>query len=252
MKRHPSAAPRWFVPAVIAVLLVFPTVAAAQGGLGFLFKRPVVSIGVRAGYSVAQAGSDVFDFTREQLTVVKRDFNAPTWGLDFAVRVTERFDVALSFGQASSNTRSEFRDWVDLDDRPIAQSTRFVRRPLTLSVKAYFWDRGRRISRFAWVPETWSPYVGAGGGRVWYEFQQDGDFVDFETLDIFVDTFRSKGSTPTVHAFAGVDYSLAPRFVVTVEGRYSWAKAEMGRDFEGFDKIDLAGFQATVGLAARF
>ena len=36
------------------------------------------------------------------------------------------------------------------------------------------------ISRLAWIPRTFMPYVGAGGGYGTYEFRQNGDFVDFD------------------------------------------------------------------------
>jgi hypothetical protein len=51
---------------------------------------------------------------------------------------------------------------------------------------------------------------------------------------------------------AGLDYSLGPRWLVNGEARYSWASANMGRDFVGFDDIDLTGFRASVGVSVRF
>jgi len=42
------------------------------------------------------------------------------------------------------------------------------------------------------------------------------------------------------------------RLVLTGEARYTWAKDAMGAQFSGFDEIDLAGLQFTVGLALRF
>jgi opacity protein-like surface antigen len=196
--------------------------------------------------------SDVFDDTREFLTVDRSDFNAFSFGGDLGIRAADRFDIALGFAYARSSTRSEFRDWTDLDDLPIEQETRLTRLPLTATVKAYLLDRGRTIGRFAWVPSAWAPYAGAGVGAMWYRYHQSGDFVDFENLDIFPDVFDSSGWTPTAHVLAGADFSLTPRLALTAEGRYGWASADMGADFVGFDKIDLAGFQATLGLSVRF
>jgi hypothetical protein len=153
---------------------------------------------------------------------------------------------------AQTRSRSEFRDWVDTDDLPIEQKTEFQRVPLTFGVKAYLKDRGRSVGRFAWVPAQWAPYVGAGAGWVWYRFRQDGDFVDYDTLDIFTDTFTSRGRAPTLHLYGGADWSLGPNFFLTAEARYAWASADMGGDFVGFDPVDLSGLQATVGLSVRF
>lgn len=239
----------------IALLAPLATADAARAqaqGDGFLFDQPSVTLGLRIGYALPRAGSEVFDFTRERLTVEKSDFNAFAFGGEVAIRAHERFDVALNGGFETSDTRSEFRDWVDQNDLPIEQSTSFTRVPVTAGLKAYLLDRGRRISRYAWIPRTVAPWVGAGGGLTWYEFEQTGDFVDFETLDIFFDEFRSSGAAPTAYVAGGVDVSLGPRWLLTSEARYSWASAEMDRDFVGFEDIDLAGLRAQVGIAVRF
>ena len=94
--------------------------------------------------------------------------------------------------------------------------------------------------------------MGAGGGIVWYRFEQFGDFVDFETLDIFADNFQSDGTAPTVHLMAGMDISATSNLLITVEGRYGWASGALDEDFVGFDDLDLAGFQATAGIGFRF
>jgi hypothetical protein len=39
---------------------------------------------------------------------------------------------------------------------------------------------------------------------------------------------------------------------MTLEGRYLWAAAKLGRDFQGFDPIDLAGFKLSAGMNVLF
>jgi len=235
-----------------AMAVVFPQEAASQRGRDFLFKEPLFSLAFNLGYGVPRAGSEVYDDVTDQLTVEKGDFNAVAFGGSIGFRVLPRLEVALEVSYAKSNTPSEFRDWVDMDDLPIQQNTKLSSVPVTASVKAYLFDRGRRVSRFAWVPGSWSPFIGAGGGRVHFSFKQTGDFVDFETYDIFPDAFRSEGDAWIAHVLAGAEYSLSPAFFITGEGRYSWAEAQMDQDYYRFDPIDLSGFRATVGLAVRF
>lgn len=238
--------------AALVLLAAIPLGAAAQAGDGFLFRAPMVTLGFKAGYAVPRAGSEVFDFTQDLLTVSDGDFNSSAWGGDLGVRVAERWELVMSALYSKAETRSEFREWVDGDDNPIEQTTSFKRLPLTFGLKRYVKDRGRSVGRFAWVPEQWNAYVGAAGGWTFYEFDQVGDFVDFQTLDIFSDRFRSEGNAPTVQLLGGFEYTLSPRLLLTTEARYGWARAEMGSDFVDFDRMDLAGFQATVGLSARF
>jgi hypothetical protein len=225
---------------------------AQDGGNGFLFGAPLGSVSIRGGYAVPRAGSDLFSFVQQQLTVSKSDFNAPTFAADVAIRLTPRFDLVLGSGYAGSSTASEFRKYVDNNDQPIQQTTTFRRVPLTASLRLNLVPEGRSIGRFAWIPSTLVPYVGAGGGAMWYSFGQTGDFVDYQTLNVYNDEFHSSGWTAMAHAFAGVEYSLTPRFALTGEGRYTWASAPLSSDFSGFQRLDLSGAMVTAGLSIRF
>ena len=233
-----------------AVAIAQPLQAQGSGD-GFLFKQPDVSWEVRGGFDRATAASDIFSFVTDQLTVKRGDFSSATLGADFGIRLSARFDLVLGVAYSGSRTRSEFRRWVDQDNLPISQATYFRRVPVTASLKAYLLPRGRSIGRFVWLPLRSAPYVGVGAGQMWYRFRQAGDFVDFQTLNVFTDDFNASGWTWTAHAFAGVEVSLSPRFVMTGEGRYTWARGPLGTDFVGFHNIDLSGFAMTAGLAAR-
>lgn len=236
----------------VALAALAPRATAQSAGSGFLFAPPSGSFTLRAGYAHAAAGSDVFSFTTNQLTVNRGDFSGFTVAGDFGFRVASRVDLVLGSSYAGTNTRSEFRNFVDQNDLPIEQTTTFQRVPVTASVKLYLAPRGRSVGHFAWIPARLTPWVGGGGGAEWYRFRQRGDFVDFGTNAVFPDVFSSSGWTPEAHAMAGVDLSLSPRFAVTGEGRYTWARANMSQDFAGFDKIDLSGFAVTAGIAVRF
>jgi hypothetical protein len=236
-----------------AALLAPPAPAQAQhAGDGFLFRPPAVGFTVFGGFARPDAGSDIFDFATEQLTLGRGDFNSPAVGADVAVRLTPRTALTLGAAYAGRATRSEFRDWVDGDEQAIEQSTEFARVPVTVGVKAYLTPPGRSIGQFAWVPARYAPYVGVGGGAMWYRFRQTGDFVDFETLDIFRDEVESSGWTPTAQGLAGLDVSLTPRLVLAGEARYLWARAPLDGAFQGFDPIDLSGLSATLGFSVRF
>jgi hypothetical protein len=48
-----------------------------------------------------------------------------------------------------------------------------------------------------------------------------------------------------------MDLSLTGHFLVTGEARYTWARGRMGRDYVGFNRIDLSGISATAGITIR-
>jgi hypothetical protein len=234
-------------------LLWLPATAAAQGsGDGFLFGAPKGALRVRGGMDRARSGSDLFAFVTEQLTVNRSDFRSGTFGVDLDIALSSRVSVVAGGAVSRSKTPSEFRDWLDNRDLPITQTTSFDRLPVTAGVKVFLMKPGVSIGRLAWVPSRIAPFVGAGAGMMRYRFDQRGDFIDFDTTRVFFDEFKSDGWTPTVHALAGVDVTLSPRFAFTTEARYEWARSALSTDFSGFDPIDLSGVKVTAGLTIRY
>ncbi|MGQ0639775.1 MAG: hypothetical protein ACT4P6_03245 [Gemmatimonadaceae bacterium] len=251
--RPPSFRLGSIVRPLAAALVLAPQAEAQYGqGNGFLFREPVGSFALRAGFAQAQAGSDIFSFVTDELTLGRSDFAGLSYAASLSVRLQPRLDLELGGSYSGSSARSEFRDFVDNNDLPIEQTTSLGRVPLSANAKFYLASRGRSIGRYAWIPTKFAPFIGAGGGAMWYRFKQVGDFINFETFDVFPDAFESSGWTPTANGFGGVDISLGPRFGFTAEGRYTWAKATLSSDFDGFERIDLSGYNGTLGFYVRF
>jgi hypothetical protein len=219
----------------------------------FMFGRPRGSIALRGSWVFARAGSDLFDFVTDQLTLESNDFNAAAIGGELGIVITPRLEALAGVEMTSTRDRpSEYRRFIDNSGQPIQQDTRLKTVSLTGSLKVALSPRGRRISRLAWIPAGLTPYAGAGGGAVRYDFLQRGDFVDFVDLSVFSDVFQSRAWAPSAHAFGGVDLQVYRRLFVQFEGRYTWAKGTLGRDFIDFDPIDLAGFRTTAGVSLLF
>ena len=234
-------------------LLVFATSPAlAQSGNGYLIGRPDGSVTLRGGFAHPLAGSDVFDFARKQLTLGHSAFDGFALGGDVSFVLRSDLDLVVGLDWSGSSSRSEFRDYVDNKQLPIEQTTSLSRIPFTASLKWYPVPRGRSVGKFAWIPAKYAPYLGAGAGIMWYSLTQDGDFVDFKTLNVFSHRFESSKAGPTAHVLAGFEYSLNQRLGISTEGRYIWSRADLGDDFSGFKPIDLSGFSTSVGLLVRF
>ena len=254
--------------AVVAAGLLFPAGRLqAQEGRDFLFGKPRVTLSLNMGYGLARANSGIFEEIDTLYTLGKSDFNAPGVNARLAVMLNERIDLAFELGYSRSEAWSEYVDWgEDLGNGerlPIEHKTGLSRVPASASLRYFFNDRGREISRFAWVPSKINPYVGAGVGRVYYSYEESGDFINFsdpssdcqtyQACPIVSSEFTSDGTGWMTHVFGGAEFSLAAHFVLNVEGRYTWAEAEMDRtDFQGYGPIDLSGFQATAGIGVRF
>lgn len=252
---------RWVFGLAAVPLLLGATgvdrLAAQSGGKGFLFGSPRATLTIKGGLSLPRAAGgngeqSVWDLTRQELTVDNSDLRGTMIIGELAVRASDRLDLTLSVGYSLSETHSEFRDLVGTDDLPIEQVTEFATTPVTVGLKAYPLKRGRSVGSLAWIPRTVNPYVGVAAGLVNYRFEQYGEFVDYETYAIFDDNFFSDGRAPTVHLLGGMEIGLNRHLLLVGEARYGFASAPLDADFVGFPDLDLAGFQATAGIALRW
>jgi opacity protein-like surface antigen len=237
-----------------------PNVVVVPSSPDFLLGRPHASIGVRGNWLMATAGSDIYDFVSEHLTIEKSDFNTATFATDLAIYATPRLDIVAGFEVADSEIPSEYRGYSETVSGstttiPIQQVTELQQMHFTGSVKFGLLPRGKQVSRLAWIPRTFVPYVGAGAGVTRYTFRQTGDFVDFATENratgtfrIFTDIFESQGWAPSLHAFAGTDIMVFKRLYLTLEGRYTSVYAELDQDFIDFEPMDLSGFRFGAGI----
>jgi hypothetical protein len=243
---------RVVLSAALAAALVMPAALSAQGGPGFLFNRPRVSIGIRTGYLLPRASNPLFEDARQDFNLNRFDFDAPYLGGEIAARVGERWDIAFGAGWGRSRSRSHYREWVDENGLEIEQENRFQTISTTLGARYYFSDRGRRIGRFAWVPSTLTPFVSAGAGITWYELERAGEFIDVDTFYIWPDVLETDGAGALAYAGLGTDISLGKQFYLSAEGRYALANAGVSGQYADYDNIDLSGLQLIAGLSLRW
>lgn len=250
--------PTLHTAAIAAAVILLGAVSArdarAQGsGNGFLFQAPIGSFALRGGFAHASAGSDIFSSSVNQFTLSRGAFSGPTGEADLAFRIAPRTDIVLGAGYSGTSANSQYRHYLDQNNQPIQQTTSFQRIPLTASVRMYLAPRGRSIGQFAWVPARLAPYVGLGVGTMYYRFHQQGSFVDTATSNVYVSNLTSASWAPEAQGMFGLDYSLTPRLALSGEAKYVWARAALNPNaFTGYQKIDLSGFNTTLGLYVRF
>lgn len=240
--------------ALSALLPLSPVAAQPRGGDGYLFKRPIGSVALRVGAARPNATGSVFDFAADQLTLGPNQYLGLAYAADVVFNLTPRAEVVIGVGLNKRRLGSEYRDWVDNDDKEIEQQTRFDRAPVTVGLRWNLLPAGRKVSRLAWVPNKVVPYVAAGGGTMYWRFRQEGDFVDFQdnTRPVFRAIIEDRGWTAAGYAATGVTWGLGTITSLNTELRYDLASAPLRGDFEGFNNIGLSGVGLTAGLAFRF
>lgn len=230
-----------------------PSAAQQGSGDGFLFRSPTATLTIHGGFAQPFANSGVFSFATDELTLGRSDFGSGTFGFDFSFPLAPRYELVLGLARSSNSARSEYRDWVDNNDQPIQQTTSFERTPLTATVRYYLADRGRRVGSVAWIPARFVPFISAGGGIMKFNYEQNGDFIDTQTLGVFTDRLRTTGWSGVLQAGAGAQWSLNQRTNLTGELRYlrgSGSGEANGGDFVGY-KVPLSGVSTLIGLTIR-
>jgi hypothetical protein len=218
----------------------------------FLFGVPRASVGVRGSWFIPQANSDWYDFVTDQLTIDRHDLSAGGVSGDVGLFAARRLDLVFTVDYGSKTVGSEYRDFVDNNRLPINQTTRLRQTAFTGGVRYVLTGRGREVGSLAWVPARFVPYVGGGGGVIWYQMQQFGDFVDFQDLSVFPDLFESSGWTPTAYVNGGLDVHVYRPLYVTFDGKYQWGSAELSGNWVGFQPLDLGGLRLSTGLSFVF
>src|SRR5687768_10567709 len=90
----------------LAAFLAAAAPAHAQSGRGFLFSEPRWTLSIRGGLDRASAGSDIFEFMTDTLTLSKSDFGGFTFAGDFGYAISPRFDLAFGAAYVRSEKTS--------------------------------------------------------------------------------------------------------------------------------------------------
>ena len=234
-------------------LLATPAAALAQAPAhDFLLGQPIGWLAVRGSWLVPEANGELFTFVNDQLTIDKGDFRTAGITAEFGMAIRPRLDLVAGIESGRQTLNSEYRHFIDNAGLPITQTTSIVQTNITGGVRFDLLSPGRAISRYAFVPATITPYVGGGGGFFYYGLTQTGDFVDYATLRVFPDQFKSNGWSPSGHVLGGADIRWWRSLFVSIEGRYVWAHGDLDTDFIGFDGINLDGFRLSTGVSVFF
>lgn len=226
---------------VIATIILagFSVIAEAQGNW-----QPGEFGSVRGyiGIFSPQGDSEYWDDIFEAFTGSASDFEDIVFGADYLWRTSPQGGLLFGSSFYKGATTQAYRDWVDGDGAEVTHTTTL---DLTDLTAAYLWRFGKRGAR---------PYIGAGGGLLWWSLREEGYFIDFadEDLPIVFANYYGNGTTWELFALAGLDVPISYRWSFFIEGRYRWSEAELNRDFSGFGTIDLSGLQVTGGFGWNF
>ncbi len=194
-------------------------------------------------------------YLKDGAPLEKSDFYGVYGGVEFNHVLMPNVELGIHLDGYGRTVDTSLAAWTRPDGSEIRQSLKFSQIPLGITIRFLPTSKRARIV----------PYVGGGVDAVFWNYEEFGDFVDVFSPDcgtdlgcpVVPDHFRSSGTAFGFHALGGVRVYLNRDIAIVAEGRYQWAKDDMGEDFAPnepglINTIDLTGATFTVGVHVRF
>jgi hypothetical protein len=208
-----------------------------------------VSVSARYGVFRPSGGSEVFALIDRALAPGSNGLRPQLLGGELQVGVTRRWRVLLG-AEAGERTIGSLSRVLPVP------SSGDVRQQTTLEITSLQyvgaeWQalRWRGASRSA--PDRLRLLVGAGAGTARYRLRQWGEFVDADRRIVYADDFRSAGHGGFGYAGAALEVPLRRWLALQADVRRQFGSAPMTADYASFDRLDLGGTRAGVGVTVR-
>lgn len=202
------------------------------------------SMRFRFGLFEPDGSSEYWDETFDVFTGSPASLRDVTFGFDYLWRTSARGGIQFGTSWYGGSMTHAYRDYVDTSGYDIRHRTSLNTWDMTA---AYVYRFGSRD----W---TVVPYAGIGGGFVYWNLEEQGDFINFSSpgREIFNTRYRATGWTWEALGLVGIEVPAGSRWSFFGEGRYRSSEDELGDDFSGFGTIDLSGWEIAAGFAWNF
>lgn len=224
------------LPALLLSFALVRPALAADGALVF-----------KLGSFFPGGSSEFWAVNTETFDFEVGDFNYVMGGVELDLALTSYLDIAIGFDGYSRRVDSKYRDFVREDGSPIQRSFRLKVLPITGGLQFL---PLRRFRRFI-------PHLGAGGGLYYFDYHEEGEFINGASFEIYPDTFGDSGLVPGLHVSGGAELMFSEG-IDPGEGwfifghlRKHWASTELAGDI-GRQELDLGGTELAFGVSLRF
>ncbi len=204
------------------------------------------SVAFHAGYRAFHLDSQLFADNEFDFGITDGDFTTALFGGEFDFEIVPLLSITAGLTASEAETTGSYLDFTYDDGSEIAHSAYLGVTEFTVG------------ARFHLVGERspFRPYVLGGISGTLYEYRESGDFVDFETADIFFDDYLEESFLIGFFAGAGADLAIVQRadqrIDLYAEYRYSRSEGEHQDGFAGFGDLTLARSGGLLGIRLRF
>ena len=240
----------WLVAAVAAAVIgAQPALAQGPGGNG--------SLKFRLGGYLPSADGGFWDFQQDVFAIDQSDFNDAMFGATWAIPLNNNLEIGFNIDFYDGAVRVADQDFTDEFGNSILHDASLELVPITADLR---WLPGGRYTRHGKLTARKPvPYLGAGVGLNYWEYEEQGDFVYFDLTDapfVAFDRYKDSGTAFETHVLAGLEIPVSPSWNLTFEGRYSWSKVSTDSyaTSEGYatDDMDIGGLALFFGASVQF
>ena len=197
------------------------------------------SLNLKIGLFKPALNSDLWEINIENLAFDKRDMMDMYFGAEYEFFLNKVVSLAFEGGFYQKTVYSLYKDWEYEDGTPIYQNLSLSIYSFELNFKLY--PLGNRKGFF--------PFLGAGAGIYAWQYEQWGDFINFEDMSVTQDVYAD---TDTIdlgfNAKAGIGYRFNRIVGIIFEAKYQYIRGQLSSFFEGFEKLDIGGLTFNLGL----
>lgn len=197
---------------------------------------------LKIGLFQPEMNSDLWEINMENLALGKQDMLDITYGAEYEFFINRFLSVSLEGGQYQKTVFSQYLDWEYEDGTPIYQNLSLRITSFELDLKLY--PLGHKKIFF--------PFIGAGVGIYGWRYEQWGDFINFEDLTVSEGYAETSTYSLGFNGKAGFGIRFGHVFGLTFQAKYQYLKGRLSSFFEGFEKLDLSGFQYSLGFCYFF
>lgn len=243
-----------------SLIIVFTLILCLPG---FIFSDLVT---FKVGFFMPRAMSDLWDIEFENMSYIKSEFQNTNFAFGYEYFVSRELSLVLSAAGYTKNESGDYKDYVgeDIDGDgfafdygtgyPISHTFSVSSTPIQASVKLTPLGRKGKLI----------PYIGGGVGAYLWSVRIQGDMVDFDAGEEFielsdnstvigypvysVDAREENKVSFGYHVFGGVMLPVANRISIEGEVKYNHVKGALKDYFIGFEPFDLGGLTISLGM----
>ncbi|MDA1093404.1 MAG: hypothetical protein O3A25_09095 [Acidobacteria bacterium] len=229
------------------VLRVMTLSAAVWAGGVTLASAQAQSVSLNLGYFSLQ-GQDTRDFdvllaNKELFAFDLEQFNNASIGAEWQIGIGDFVEAGLGASFYQRTVFSVYNDFVNDDGTEIPQDFKLRVSPVTATARFYPFGLRSPVQ----------PFAGVGVGFFNWRYSEVGEFIDFDTFEVFQDRFVATGNDVGPVYVGGIRVMPSDHFGVGLELRYQDVDGRVGID-QGFleERIDLGGLTTSFTANFRF